>query len=764
MLEGQSTGRPPADTTGMSTLAQSAGSTPSSTAAPRLAFVIGAMRSGTTLLRKVLDSHSRIVSPAETWFLLPLLDLWTGTGTADGFKRSQAAAALRSITDETTFRRACRAFAETIYEQVRTGVAADVFIDKTPPYLAIAPELAETFPDARFIVLARDPRGTLHSRATWRHATKRDPAAHVNGVVRDTRQLASFVESTGDRACLVRYEDLCTDPDSIGRAITSFLGLPYEPAMVTYGDHAHVEGYGDENAAASRAPHRDSIDRWRRGVPATVQQDLLDRCGGELETLGYRDLAVDGPEAVAAPPAAMAGEASAPSSTAGAARDRRVLFFMSPGTNSRDHLEDMVNGYERAGARVTRWDVAPIVERLGTPDAMTTLTESTRLLAAYLKANDIELTVGIWAFALGVTLSEKRGDNAVSFFDAIDMPHLMFWFDAPERAHGGGFREQFNTPIVGGSATIHQINNRAAAQEMAGLWGFTNVLPLPYGVNEETFRPCNVEPKYDLVFCMGQDNLQPTDVERSELGSDDPDVGAIVAARAALACERWPKLAEAMPGIDPDAVRALVERLVARQAANRHEPFLERLQAIAHADVSLLPAIEFLIRNPDAYANAASMTRGVERWRRPFFITWLSRRFSCAVYGAEGLEAWDSPAERLGYVEHQDQSRCYGLGRAGLNVMRWQDEVGINIKPFEIAASGRPVLCEQRTSVDECFVPGEEINLFDTPADAGRALSALLDDPAARRNVADAALARVHRDHTWRVRADQVLSVVPERS
>ncbi|MCA9300553.1 MAG: sulfotransferase, partial [Phycisphaerales bacterium] len=63
----------------------------------RLAFVIGAFRSGTTLLRKILDAHPEVRAPAESWFLLPLLNLWDGKGEHPEFRPSQASAALRGL-------------------------------------------------------------------------------------------------------------------------------------------------------------------------------------------------------------------------------------------------------------------------------------------------------------------------------------------------------------------------------------------------------------------------------------------------------------------------------------------------------------------------------------------------------------------------------------------------------------------------------------------------------------------------------------------
>jgi sulfotransferase family protein len=250
-----------------------------------LVFLLGAFRSGTTLLRKLLDSHPQVHSPAETWFLLPLVNLWEGVGESPLFAPAQAGAAIRQHLTEDQFLACCRAFAGRFYAS-NMPAGSRVFVDKTPPYLSIAGALPRLFPRARFIILARDPRGILWSRHTWKHAEETPIAGRVKGVAGDVRRLASFYQANRAVSSLVHYEQLCGDPRVVLEPMCRDLGVRFDPAMIHYGIATHHEGYGDEKTRDHNRPHSQSVEQWKHGVTDADQQHLLDLCTPEaLSTL-----------------------------------------------------------------------------------------------------------------------------------------------------------------------------------------------------------------------------------------------------------------------------------------------------------------------------------------------------------------------------------------------------------------------------------------------------------------------------------------------
>lgn len=257
-----------------------------------LAFVIGAFRSGTTLLRKTLNAHPAIHSPAETWFLLPLLNLWEGAGTCSMYKPSQAATAIKQHLSQDAFIDCCRAFAGRFYRGTMPD-GASWFVDKTPTYLSIAHALPAIFPRARFMYLVRDPRAIAWSRFTWRHSGGTPLETIIVDVAADVRRLAACVAARPETSCSVSYEQLCDTPADPCNEMCRLLGLKFNPSMLRYGSATHHEGYGDENTRAHGAPHTQSVQRWKsQGMPQALQDELIERCGKEaLMTLGYAEIA-----------------------------------------------------------------------------------------------------------------------------------------------------------------------------------------------------------------------------------------------------------------------------------------------------------------------------------------------------------------------------------------------------------------------------------------------------------------------------------------
>jgi len=238
---------------------------PTPHAPPALAFVLGPFRGGTTLLRKIIDAHPQLYSPAETWHLLHLLRPLMPR--ADDTLDRQCSAAIGGHIDRDAFLRCVRTFSETFYAEALARSAkpgAAWFVDKTPRYLEIAELLPRIFPRAAYILLTRDPRAIAWSRYTWKHNTMTDLTAIAEGVAADVRRQADFADTQPPRTLHVRYERLCAKPETVAAEICAFLGVEHHPAMADYGATSHHEGYGDELTRAHTRPHTESIERWNR--------------------------------------------------------------------------------------------------------------------------------------------------------------------------------------------------------------------------------------------------------------------------------------------------------------------------------------------------------------------------------------------------------------------------------------------------------------------------------------------------------------------
>lgn len=127
-------------------------------------FIISLPRSGSTLLQKILASHPIIESHSEPWLLLPLISIffnknnmvstfsmqnWFTANEINNLKiNSKNMRELDSLISN---------FVGSYYSKMSKKDGASYFLDKTPRYYSIIPEIIRIFPDAKFIFLLRNP-------------------------------------------------------------------------------------------------------------------------------------------------------------------------------------------------------------------------------------------------------------------------------------------------------------------------------------------------------------------------------------------------------------------------------------------------------------------------------------------------------------------------------------------------------------------------------------------------------------------------------
>jgi hypothetical protein len=418
----------------------------------------------------------------------------------------------------------------------------------------------------------------------------------------------------------------------------------------------------------------------------------------------------------------------------------RVLVMSHPGTNSRDIFLDAARGFESAGHEVIYWELEPIQKLVAHAAADPTRRRAAAqdlagLFERFVRMNRVDLTIGMWANGLMAVPSGQREGRAASLFEMIGVRHVLFWLDAPHWAHGGGAAELFGQPMVQWAGLLHVVNNPATAEEMKTVMGFGRVLGRPYGVDAEVFRPVEgVAPKHDIVFGSGPGDPNPTKLMLAELDKDSPDVEAIREERVEQARAQLHEVCASVAA----AVRTAGTILIEMQLADRHRPMLDRLAEIESAGGEAAEGARTLRQSPRLFVQVTDAVRRIDKWRRAFTLAHLARRFDVAVFGSPKLEAWGVKATMLGEVGYRDMARMYSMGRLGLNVMRWQDDTGLNLKPLEITASGAACLCERRVGLDAMFEVGREIAAFDGPGEALSEAQRLLSDEGARRAMAGA--------------------------
>ena len=195
-------------------------------------FVLSSIRSGSTLLRVMLNTHSAIHAPHELHIRGLAVQQKSKYVTRAMEELGLDSAQLRYLLWDRLLHR----------ELVRHH--KQVLVNKTPSDAFIWREIAECWPDARFIFLLRHPAAITDSWHKARKDWSRDEAAEDV-----LRYMDAVEEARAERGGLsVKYEDITNDPAREMQRICEFLGLDYEPAMVDYGqgDHGNFKaGLGD---------------------------------------------------------------------------------------------------------------------------------------------------------------------------------------------------------------------------------------------------------------------------------------------------------------------------------------------------------------------------------------------------------------------------------------------------------------------------------------------------------------------------------------
>lgn len=442
----------------------------------------------------------------------------------------------------------------------------------------------------------------------------------------------------------------------------------------------------------------------------------------------------------------------------------RILFFLHPGTNSRSNFLDMIEGCRAAGHDCLIWELSPIwsLYQRAPSAAGALMDDVSHLLMNFLVQNRIDLSVGMWANGPTAFSRPNQNGRFISLFEFIKHPHLLMWLDSPERVQNGALMEYFECRFFDSPYLIHWINNKCSAAEMMEVFGFSKTIPHRYGINPKIFHPYpEIKKDFDIVFSGGGgDASKPTAIMLEEIEKEEPDMMRI---RRGLAAEMKPGLEALAVRIEssrPVVAREFSRRLLHSQVEHREQPVLDRIREIGAQDAGMNLIAQKILGDPNLYAQTSGSIRSLEDFGRAFAISYLSRHFKCAVFGKVDYSAFGCRAESLGFVTYEEQANVYARGKFGLSVMRWQDEEGIHIKPYEICASGSACLAEFRPGLGEIFDLENEIVAFHTPAEARKKVQALLSDSPRLDALTRAGFERTMREHTWEKCMGEIISEV----
>jgi hypothetical protein len=268
-------------------------------------FIVGSSRSGSTLLRLMLASHSRIAIPSETWYLTALVEEFPCDRPLQDDEISKAISVMTShyrwpdmgLDAAEMRRRAAKLSAvrlgdlvEIVYRWHMEVEGKSRWGDKTPAYIEIVPPLAALFGNAKFIHLIRDGRDVAKSfqRQGWHGPWMQGYTREWSRAVELDMQLSK--SPLNERILRVRYEDLVLHPEPTLRRICAFIDARFEDQMLRWQakvDNAVPLREKTIHSSLGRDMNPSDVGRWKREMTSReifVAEALI---GTQLSHFGY---------------------------------------------------------------------------------------------------------------------------------------------------------------------------------------------------------------------------------------------------------------------------------------------------------------------------------------------------------------------------------------------------------------------------------------------------------------------------------------------
>jgi hypothetical protein len=275
------------------------------------AFVVGAARSGTTLLQRMLDAHPQLAVVNETYWLRRRFREEAGL-TREGLVTPALLPQLLAsprfprmgvteedlvglLSDEGPVR--YEHFVARIFDLYAARRGKPLAGDKTPGYVRRIGQMHELWPRARFLHIVRDPRDVCLSMLEWRSGERTagqfgtwemDPvistALYWKYSVGIGREAGQSLGPTLYQE--VRYEDLVSSPERELEQICDFLRIPYADEMTRFYE-GRTRPKPGRSSKAQWLPPTAGLRDWRTQLPIGDVERIEAAAGDLIHSLGY---------------------------------------------------------------------------------------------------------------------------------------------------------------------------------------------------------------------------------------------------------------------------------------------------------------------------------------------------------------------------------------------------------------------------------------------------------------------------------------------
>lgn len=241
-------------------------------------IVGGCHRSGTSLVRRILDAHPRIHCGPEVKFFRDFY----GDFPNDPLAHIRFASTARALLPEATLLDVLGGAFIAVHERTAALAGKARWADKNPENVLYLEQWRQLLGDQWVLIhVVRNPLDTLASikEVGFPMTVPAELNARIQFYRRYTEAGLEFRRLHPDRYRCVIYEELVTQPGTVLPALMTWLAEPFHPMQLSFNDLPHESGIEDPKVAETKAIHTDSINRWKELLTRAEAEQIMRSCG-----------------------------------------------------------------------------------------------------------------------------------------------------------------------------------------------------------------------------------------------------------------------------------------------------------------------------------------------------------------------------------------------------------------------------------------------------------------------------------------------------
>ena len=240
-------------------------------------IVGGCHRSGTSLVRRILNAHARIYCGPELKFFRDFYSDYL----SDPLRHVRFMTSARAVLPEDDLLEVLGQAFVMIHERAAARAGKQRWADKNPENVLYLAEWQRLLGDGwLFVHVVRNPLDTLASIKEIRFplTIPSELGARIDLYQRYTQAGLNFGAAHAERYCRVVYEELASEPEAAVSALMACLGESFEPAQLAFNSQPQQAGLEDPKVIETTAVHRESVGRWKALLSQKEAREIRREC------------------------------------------------------------------------------------------------------------------------------------------------------------------------------------------------------------------------------------------------------------------------------------------------------------------------------------------------------------------------------------------------------------------------------------------------------------------------------------------------------